>query len=231
MKLWFTADGTLAKAVVFLVASAPAEQLLQRIQWLDARGGILRDMFHSSSDPFLATLGTYALMLSSPLLTPAWLLFKQFECQGADVVQVVFEAYHVTVLDLGAKLWLQWMRVKGWPYRLVGLVAPQQSVREETAQSLYSTNDCCFDESMTAKVKRLKPTWQLLLTHRGLMSALTIWSWVATLCNMRLERLLSLIRKSAPLRCYLERLLSSGHLTQILSRHCNLHGAPVGQKM
>jgi hypothetical protein len=125
VKLWFTADGTLAKAIIFLVASAPSEQLLQRIQWLDARGGILRDIFHSdhsTNDPFHGSLGTFAEMLLNPLLTPAWLLFVQFEGDGSLVVQLVFEAYFVTILDLGAKLWLQWMRVKGWPYRLVGLI-------------------------------------------------------------------------------------------------------------
>ena len=233
VKLWFTEDSTLAKAIIFLIASGPSEQLLQRLQWLDDRGGILRDIFHcteSSSDPFLGSLVSYAEMLLNPLLTPAWLLFKQFECQGAAVVQLVFEAYHVAVLDLGAKLWLQWMRVSGWPNRLVGLVAHGRGTKEETAKALYDTSlwrHCCLDESMTAKVRRMAPTWQELLNHRGLMAALTTWSWVAKLSNMHLERLLALIRKSAPQRCFLERLLATGHLTQILSRHRSAGGSDI----
>ena len=73
----------------------------------------------------------------------------------------------------------------------------------------------------------MAPTWQELLNHRGLMAALTTWSWVAKLSNMHLERLLALIRKSAPQRCFLERLLATGHLTQILSRHRSAGGSDI----
>ena len=45
--------------------------------------------------------------------------------------------------------------------------------------------------------------------------------------NMISERLLSLIRKSGPLRCYIERLLSAGFLTQIQSHHLKAGGQDV----
>lgn len=41
------------------------------------------------------------------------------------------------------------------------------------------------------------------------------------------ERLLALMRKSAPLRCYIERLLASGFLTQVLAAHTKAGGADV----
>jgi hypothetical protein len=110
------------------------------------------------------------------------------------------------------------------------LVMPQREMRIQIAKDLDDASDCCVC-SMTAKVKKLGRTkcesWRGVLKHRGLISCITIWSWVARLCNMHLERLLSLVRKSAPLRCVVERLLHSGFLSQVMQRHLQAGGSDI----
>ena len=66
-----------------------------------------------------------------------------------------------------------------------------------------------------------------VLRHRAVILCLSMWSWSHKLCNMHLERLLSLIRKSAKLRCYVERLLHAGFLTQVLQRHLKAGGTDI----
>ncbi len=66
-----------------------------------------------------------------------------------------------------------------------------------------------------------------LLMHKGLHAALWLYSWMKRVCNMNTERLLSLIRKSAPQRCVVERLLSAGFLTQVHSKHLQASGCDV----
>ena len=81
---------------------------------------------------------------------------------------------------------------------------------------------------MTKKVvalgMRRDVTWKGVLKHRGLLAALILFSWSYRLCNMHLERLLSLFRKSSPVKPYVERLLHSGFLSQVMQRHLQAGG-------
>lgn len=68
---------------------------------------------------------------------------------------------------------------------------------------------------------------QRLLGHQRLLAALELWSWHGRFTNMATERLLSQIRRSAPLRCSVDRLLCAGMLTQIQHKHMRAGGKDV----
>ena len=66
-----------------------------------------------------------------------------------------------------------------------------------------------------------------LLGHRALLAALRLWLKTARLCNMHMERTLSQIRRSAPLRCHVERLIGSGFLVQLQALHASAGGNDI----
>ncbi len=73
--LWFMDDMTRFNIFVFIVASGPAEHLLQLIQRLDARGAVLRDICFVAANPFSEALRTYTAMLLCPMASgvqPVW---------------------------------------------------------------------------------------------------------------------------------------------------------------
>jgi len=234
VSLWFQSDEMQSMLITFVVASSPAEHLLQRIQWLDARGAILRDLVGASTTPFRSAMLMYAKLMTSPLDTGARLLFQHSQAKGCEVVDIAFQVFFITCLSMASRIWLQKAKLAGWPFRLVGLVMPDKALRIETAKALAETKQCCLDASMTAKAVKLAerlpgggPFWKKILRTRGLLAALTIFSWVYKLSNMHLERLLSLIRKSSPVRPLVERLLHSGFLTQVLQRHLQAGGNDI----
>ena len=110
--LWFAAEGTAVKLLVYVLASGPAEHCLQRIQWLDARGGILRDLIQDRTNPFCEASCMFAHMLMEPLSSAAWLLFRLMESEGIEVVGIAFQCFFITVLGLAAKVWVQQERLK-----------------------------------------------------------------------------------------------------------------------
>ena len=68
---------------------------------------------------------------------------------------------------------------------------------------------------------------EALRRHAGLRLALRAWSHTARLGNMATERLLSLFRKSFPLRCNNDRLMCAGFISQIQSKHLAAVGHDV----
>lgn len=66
-----------------------------------------------------------------------------------------------------------------------------------------------------------------MVQHEALTKALDIWIATGRIGNMGTERLLALIRKAAPAKCVVERLLASGFLTQLQSKHLAAGGHDV----
>ena len=226
VKLWFMSDTMPCLTALYCIICGPAEHMLQTLQSLDARGGLLRDIAGCKSNIFFICRQSYAEMLRSPLTTALRVVIQHFKDDGPDVVSAIFQQACSKIFMLDGLIWKELhAKYLGWPFRLVLLVMDRGN-REAISKSVHDSNLCCLD-SMTKKVRYLSTGWKGLLRHRGLMIAITIWSFVARLCNMATERLLSLIRKAAFSRCCAERLLAAGLLTQILKKHLAAGGRDI----
>ena len=80
---------------------------------------------------------------------------------------------------------------------------------------------CCLDEHFGLKIRELQQTPSLFLDDAKLMAGLKLWAHESRTCNMHMERLLALIRKSMGFQKSpdVERLVSAGTLTQIMKDH------------
>ena len=65
------------------------------------------------------------------------------------------------------------------------------------------------------EVRRRCPTAASLLQHKGILSALGLWSMVTRICNMNTERDLATVRLASALRCWASRFLASGFLAPL----------------
>lgn len=66
-----------------------------------------------------------------------------------------------------------------------------------------------------------------LLSHKSLLCALKLWGASATLGNMGTERMFAAIRKSAPLRCSVDRLICAGFLSLLHTVHLKCGGKDI----
>ena len=85
----------------------------------------------------------------------------------------------------------------------------------------------CMVQFSPSQVRSLAQNAENLLQHRPLLCALRLWARSCRLGNMATERLLSLVRRSAPNRCTVERVLGAGYLAQLEARHKSAGGACV----
>ena len=96
-------------------------------------------------------------------------------------------------------------------------------------QALYDRPDCCVDEHFTDKARIIGGTTAGFNKSMGLKAALRSWAMHSSLTNMGTERLLSLVRRSCPSRCYAERMVAAGYLTQVQQVHRSAGGNDVNK--
>ena len=174
-------------AMLYSIVAGPAEHLLQTMQAHDAHGGILRDLANTSSNLFITCRRAYMEMLIHPLNTSMRVMVSHFEFLGIAAVGLIFQTAMSLILEVDARIWKQLqMKYAAFPFCLVLLILGGP-MAVETAKRLHNASPCCLDE-MSKKVKALSHDWLSLLNHQGLMTALTIWSWVARICNMGTDK-------------------------------------------
>ena len=189
--LWFADPGTVYTVMAYIIASGPAEHLLQTLQSLDHRGGILRDICNVATCPFRECRTTYMGMLVAPMATAARMLVHHFEHMGLSVLQQIMFLMFACILVLSAKIWLDLeLKYCGFPFKMLRCAIPSSSnCAEDAARELYDANECCLDESMSKKARRLAKDAASFMKHVGLLTALWIWSWTGRITDMGTERL------------------------------------------
>lgn len=157
-------------------------------------------------------------------LRPAdtWLrvLLRHIAPQGFDYVGVLLKALLVAILGIAVRIWRYiFCKYMTWPYRCALLTDAVRATRVKTSDALYQASECCLDRGFSLKLRRLRSTAALLLAFTAAMVAIRMWVLKKSLGNMICERILALFRKSAALRCFVERILGAGFLTQLLQAH------------
>jgi hypothetical protein len=127
------------------------------------------------------------------------------------------------VLEQDAHQWwrLQ-MKLKAWPFPAAKIGDDRFSYAEQLAVATAIFNDpqCDVDEGVVLKLREFYAGPRDLVSCAAFKSLMQAWSWESPICNMDLERLLARIRKSSPGNPpHVERLLSSGFLSQVLHTH------------
>ena len=91
------------------------------------------------------------------------------------------------------------------------------------AKPFLQANKCCVDDYFSLKARDLFGSAEAMCSSGCFRACIRSWRR-SPLSNMHLERLLALIKRSAPGRSpNVERMLSSGYLTQVLTDHVT-HG-------
>ncbi len=128
-----------------------------------------------------------------------------------------------TCLSMVAQVyWRLVVQYEDWPYPLAASTDPSCSGEDvrKVAERLWSENLCCLDEPCSRKVRMLFPSAEEMLRDEDFMEMLRLWGRRGRLCNMHVERILSLVRKSVSEAVpNLERLCGAGFLAQTLREH------------
>ena len=238
-KLWMCADNAVVKHLGLSIGISVADHCLQRLQHLDAKGGLLEKIASRSGCPLRACFSSCQQFLTSPLDTSAVMLKRLFENLGSDVVNVAFRIFFSVVLSFAGRLWFYLISMyESWPYKLVPLGNSTSSLDEALglATELFEAKDCCLDRGIAMKVRDhvrdgaplIGATVQRLAADLSgsapLRRILWLWGKSAKLCNMHTERLLALYRLSCRKRCTIDRQICSGYLAQVRRLHLKAGG-------
>ena len=240
-KLWMCADNAVVKHLGLSIGISVADHCLQRLQHLDAKGGLLENIASRSGCPLRACFSSCQSFLTSPLDTSAVMLKRLFEHLGSDVVNVAYRNFFSVVLSFAGRLWSYLIAMyASWPYKLVRLaeLLSAGSLDEALglATELFEAKDCCLDRGIAMKVRDhvrdgaplIGATVQRLAADlRGskpIIRLLRLWGKSAKLCNMHTERLLALYRLSCRKRSTVDRQLCSGYLAQVRRLHLKAGG-------
>lgn len=123
--------------------------------------------------------------------------------------------------------WRLVLKYEDWPYTLARLSDVRSTEKElqQIAQSLFDAPPCCLDATMSLKIRNMFGSPQELLDSVSFRSSLKLWAKQSRVCNMHVERIFALVRKSVPDKVpNLERLVSAGYLSQILRTHMQAGG-------
>ena len=151
---WFSGAKMAASVCVVSVLSGPMDHLQQRVQHMDARGGLLRVVQVTSKSPFYECARSLASMLVSPLATGAEIIFRHYGYDGealAELCQLVRSG----LLRMAGLLWFFLiLKFSAFPFMLVKLVLNEISEDEKQFVStlLFQLNACCIDDAFTRKV-------------------------------------------------------------------------------
>lgn len=149
-KLWLSHESTTWKSMVLSLCSGPVDQLLQRLQFIDAQGGGYKDLYDGTTNVFCKTMRQIAdlFMDESP---EAQLLTSQYENAGPVVVSLVMQNALATCLGLASRVWLHlYSLYDTWPYKLVALVGPPSC--SVVATEFCAASLCCLDRDFSQKV-------------------------------------------------------------------------------
>ena len=213
-KLWLNNMDENARALMLTVVTAPLDHCMQVVQMLDHKGAALKKLVKSAESPFSICMSELVDMFCFPNDSKLKVLAIHYEhAEAEERVGIARSAYQM-LLSVAARVWRELdSQFRSWPTKL-GADASLELFRE-----LYAAEPCCLDAGFSAKLRAMAVDAESLMELRDVMVVLDLWARMCRVCNMSLERLLSLIRRSAPARCHVERILCAGHMSQLRNAH------------
>ena len=225
---WLEQWTTKALSFMLSVVTLPVDHLWQKIHHLDAEGGTLKNIF-SRDDPFQACRHAMGQFVSDTSASALGLFFAYYrDATRAEYTELGRCAFRGIML-LASLVWFHLeMFFHGWPYKAVLLADEDPLVRQSTAEELYAADKGDLTESFCLKLRGMAGSAAELLRKRCVRAGMRAWRDSAKIANMHTERLLSLIRTSAPGKCSAERVLSAGLLSQVRQVHRRCAGVDAG---
>jgi hypothetical protein len=211
----------------------PLDWLWQRLQHLDEQSKPLFEITTPSRSPFIAVEKRLSAFLQCSFaetsLTAVWNHYS-YERTEADNQELTSEIVNMVLKVVAQVRWRFTMFFEAWPFPLVRLCDPAvpESEKAKVAESLFSAPPCCVDAYCSQKIRLAHGNPESLRNDRDLMGLLTSWSHHARVCNMHVERIFALIRKSSPeKKPNVERLCSAGFLSQLVHSHRKAGGTDI----
>ena len=212
----------------------PVDWLWQRLQHLDDNSQSLIDACSQKRSPFIAAARRSSDMLLQPedesALAPL-LLHALYGTTAAEQDSFRSELRTMIASVVTQLYWRFILMFKCWPFPLVCLA--DQSLTEndwlDVVRKLYQADECCLDWDCARKMRAQFQTMMAFYNDAELRRLIWTWARKAKLCNMHLERVLALIRSSAPRRLpNAERLCAGGLLAMINQKHKAAGGTAAG---
>ena len=228
----------LSMSVLFL--AEPIEHLAMRVQFETGCGDTLLSLLHPHSNPLHEAQSAYCkLLLGAPQDSHLAILFYFFGC-GLDAARELAELLFGIGVECSAKIWYMIevsLQEMPFPFARLADARTDAAAKRRVVEQLFRKPWCEVDPGMGAKLRRFfggpdetndeTKAVDDLLNDQALMDGLRLWATSCNLENMCLERLLALIRNTLPdkMTSSAERVVSSGFLAQVLSKHKEVGGS------
>jgi hypothetical protein len=223
-------DHKILTALQISFVGEPLDWCWQRIQYLDEHSSPMWDLQDSQSNPFYRTLQEFSVLVSTPRSDSSLAPFfyhVTYERTAEQLDALVVEVRNLLFTMAAQVFWRLHLPYSGYPYLLAMLSHPSctPELREQLAEQFFREPMCCLDAACSGKIRQMFGSYIDFLSDKRLQSTLRTWARQARLCNMHIERIFALLRKSCGQKVpHLERLVSAGLLSQVLTTHLSLGG-------
>ena len=213
--------------ILLSLSTIPLDHLFTRLEYLDARGGLLYDLSETRSSP-LAECSRALFQVVGGNTGAFAEMFDHFD-ETTDRVPETTTKARVMMLEMAAHLWWRSWRYSTWPYRLLRAVNPMtQHNSLRVFEQLYDASPCCLDDHFSLKLRACYSSARAMDACPILKVQLQTWARKGRVVNMHIERLLALIKKAAVVsqgqKPDITRLASAGLLTQWRRLHSQSGG-------
>ena len=239
---YFGSFGSTSRARLGVLANfvlEPLDWLWKWIQHLGEQPLSILQIVTPETSPFKAVerrlSGFLVGHLAPTPLAAAWNHYG-FERTEGDKQDLTFEDVKMVLKVLGQVRWRFSVFFEAWPFPLLRLCDATVSQAEQLriAESLFSAPPCFVDAYCGQKLRMkyasdsTSTSANMLINDKDLMGVLTSWAEHARVCNMHVERIFALIRKSSPLKNpNVERACASGYLAQLSHSHKKSGGTDI----
>ena len=145
--------------------------------------------------------------------------------RGLNEIHTLLSVAWTYCLVLGARIWRQLYTVlTDWPFSLKDLGSYVEAERESCADRPNSAKECCLDAHVSLKVRYWRGSARRLVRRGRTMSIFRVWRRCGRFTNIHSERGFASVRRAAPPKADVARVLGGGYWADIQHSHLQAGG-------
>ncbi|CAK0867518.1 unnamed protein product [Prorocentrum cordatum] len=210
-----------------LWSGRPMHWMWQRLEFLDCKGGGLLEVINPSVSPVEHCQSEIIRMLMPDAGdAPLRALFFHYELEPRALHLAKTHAFQILTSAYAQHHWRFVVPLSDVPFEIMRCMESADG-RAAAVARLFQKPLRCLEVRLARKLRRLWPSDSEMLDDAHFWSAYMLFAKHALLCNMHIERLLSLVRQSLPFDLkapVLERVCGNGFLSQCVAQHVSAGG-------
>lgn len=206
-------------------AAEPLDHANQRLQHLNAKGGMAMDIVHVDTSPIQEAQRAFCRMVQEPWSSGPLSCVRWHHGAHSGLI----DRARSLIVGMNAQLWYRFLDYFTWPLKFLNMADPRHD-QAALATELFEMPPCCLDAGMSLKAKGLFLDAMHMSSNAEFMTMIRAWSNILPLDSMHIEKQFAQIKAAAGKDIqgkvpFAERVMADGLLTQWRRVHAEVAGS------